>query len=192
VTVTTEMIPPIWMHELVTADDYDSWSEERSRGIEIMDGMVVMSPSPSARHNWVGTSLAVSLAAAGRPQWRAGTDFDVRLRDVPLLNRRPDVIAYRAEAIDIEPKRSEHVLLIAEVVSPGSETVDRKTKPAEYAEAGIEYYWRVEQVGSGVPVVHTYVLDAAAQVYRPTEVFTGIVKAIAPFTVEIDLRDASS
>jgi hypothetical protein len=52
--------------------------------------------------------------------------------------------------------------------------------------------WRlagVEQVGIGIPVVHTYVLDAAAQVYRPTEVFTGLVKAIAPFSVEIDLRE---
>ena len=37
--------------------------------------------------------------------------------------------------------------------------------------------------------MHTYVLDAAAQVYRPTEVFTGIVNAIAPFAVELDLRE---
>jgi hypothetical protein len=37
--------------------------------------------------------------------------------------------------------------------------------------------------------VHTYVLDPAAQVYRPTEVFTGVVKAIAPFAVELDLRE---
>jgi hypothetical protein len=48
---------------------------------------------------------------------------------------------------------------------------------------------RVEQVGIGIPVVHTYVLDPAAQVYRPTEVFTGVVKAIAPFAVELDLRE---
>jgi hypothetical protein len=37
--------------------------------------------------------------------------------------------------------------------------------------------------------VHTYVLDAAAHAYRPTEVFTGIVKAITPFAVQIDLRE---
>lgn len=187
--MTIEATTPLWMHEQVTAEDYDSWSEERCRDIEIMDGMVVISPSPSKAHNCVATTLAVELARAGRPDWRAGTDFDVRLRDIPLLNRRPDVVVYRADAYEVSPTRPEHVLLVAEVVSPGSESADRKIKPDEYAAAGIEYYWRVEQVGVGIPVVHTYVLDAAAHVYRPTEVFTGVVKAIAPFPVEIDLRE---
>ena len=187
--MTTEMIPPIWMHEQVTAEDYDTWPEERCRDIEIMDGMVVMTPSPSKARNWVATLLAVALARAGQPDWRAGTDFDVRLRDVPLLNRRPDVVVYRAETFTVSPTRPEHVLLIAEIVSAGSETTDRRLKPHEYAAAGIEYFWRIEQVGVGIPVVHTHVLDPAANVYRPTEVFTGIVKAIAPFPVEIDLRE---
>jgi Uma2 family endonuclease len=187
--MTTETIPPFWMHDLVSAADYDSWPEERCDGIEIMDGMVVVSPRPSKRHNWVATLIAVALNSAGQPEWRAGTDFDVRLRDVPLLNRNPDVIVYRADSIDVTPTRPQHVLLVAEVVSPGSETIDRKIKPDEYADAGIQYYWRVEDVASGIPVVHTYVLDPAARVYRPTEVFTGLVKAIAPLNVEIDLRE---
>lgn len=187
--MTTETTPPFWMHELVTVEQYDSWPEDQCTGIEIMDGMVVMSPSPTARHNRVAKLLSVALEAASDGAWLADIDFDVRLRDIPLLNRRPDVIVYRAESIDVMPKRPEHVLLIAEIVSPGSESADRRIKPDEYAAAGIEYYWRVEQVGIGIPVVHTYVLDAAAQVYRPTEVFTGIVKAIAPFSVEIDLRE---
>jgi Uma2 family endonuclease len=187
--MTTETTPPFWMHELVTAEQYDSWPEDQCSGIEIMDGMVVMSPRATIRHNRLATKLAVGLEAFGSPQWQAATDFDLRLRDIPLLNRCPDVAVYRAEAIDLSPMRPEHVLLAVEIVSPGSETVDRKIKPDEYAAAGIEYYWRVEQVGIGIPVVHTYVLDAAAHVYRPTEVFTGIVKAIAPFSVEIDLRE---
>ena len=187
--MTIEATTPLWMHEQVTAEDYDSWSEERCRDIEIMDGMVVMSPSPSARQNRVAKLVSVALEATSGGAWLADTHFDVRLRDIPLLNRRPDLIVYRSDSIDVVPKRPEHVLLIAEVVSPGSESVDRKIKPDEYAAAGIEYYWRVEQVGIGIPVVHTYVLDAAARVYRPTEVFTGVVKAIAPFTLELDLRE---
>ncbi|QES31541.1 hypothetical protein DEJ47_16225 [Streptomyces venezuelae] len=69
--------------------------------------------------------LANALAAAG-PEWNADTDFDVRLQDVPLTNRRPDVIAYRAETIDITPTRPEHVPLVAEVVSSGWETTYRE------------------------------------------------------------------
>lgn len=32
-----------------------------------------------------------------------------------------------------------------------------------------------------------YVLDPATHVYRDGEVFTGVVKAVAPFAVEVDL-----
>jgi Uma2 family endonuclease len=173
----------------VTAEEYDTWPEERSAGIEIVDGMVVMSPSPSKRHNLVAAQLAAGLRAAGRPGWRAGLDFDVRLRDVPLLNRRPDVVVFRADTLDVAVTRPEHILLIAEVVSPGSETVDREHKMGEYAVAGIEFYWRVERAATDAPVVYTYRLDPAGSVYRATEVFTAVVKTMTPFPVEIDLRD---
>ncbi|MFK4597785.1 hypothetical protein RKD30_004452 [Streptomyces pristinaespiralis] len=46
---------------------------------------------------------------------------------------------------------------------------------------------RAEQAATGVPPVHTYVLDPAARVYRDGGVFTGVVKAVAPFAVEVDL-----
>jgi hypothetical protein len=61
----------------------------------------------------------------------ANSDFDVRLQDVPLTNRRPDVVVYRADTIDITPTRPEHVLLAVEIVSPGSETTDpdREAEP---------------------------------------------------------------
>jgi len=98
------------------------------------------------------------------------------------------VIVYRASALDLTPKRPEHVLLIAEVVSPGSETTDRKLKLVDYAVAGIEHYWRVEEAGTGVPVVFTYLLDPSGPIYRATEIFTGVVKATVPFAVEIDLQ----
>ena len=185
--MTAEPIPH-WLFYPVTAEEYDTWPEERSAGIEIVDGMVVMSPSPSTRHNRVAKLVANGLEAAGQPMWLADLDFDVRLRDVPLLNRRPDVIVYRASALDVTPKRAEHILLIAEVVSPGSETTDRTLKMGEYAAAGIEHYWRVEKVGTGVPVVYTYLLDPVGPGYRATEVFTGVVKAVVPFAVEIDLQ----
>ena len=64
--------------------------------------------------------LANALDGAAGPDGNADTDFDVRLQDVPLNNRRPDVTVYRAETIDVTPTRPEHVLLVVEVVSPGS------------------------------------------------------------------------
>ncbi|WP_117209768.1 Uma2 family endonuclease [Allorhizocola rhizosphaerae] len=175
------------MYELVTAEQYDSWSEEQCAGIEIVDGMIVGSPSPSKRHNRIAKMLAVALEAAAGDEWNADVDFDLRLHDVPLLNRRPDVIVYRADTIDITPTRPEHVLLVAEVVSPGWETTDRIVKLDQYAKAGIQFYWRIEQALTGMPIVYTYVLDMASGRYRDAEVFTGVVRATAPFPVTLDL-----
>jgi Uma2 family endonuclease len=70
---------------------------------------------------------------------------------VPLTNRRPDVVVYRADTIDVTPTRPEHVLLVVEVVSPGSETTDRIVKVDQYAKTGILFYWRVEQSVRGIP-----------------------------------------
>jgi hypothetical protein len=72
-------------------------------------------------------------------------------------------------------------------VSPGSETTERIVKVDQYARAGIPFYWRVEQAATGVPIVHTYVLDPAVKAYRDGEMFTGTVRATVPFPVTVDL-----
>jgi Uma2 family endonuclease len=125
-------------------------------------------------------SVRNAVPRTAGPDWNADTDFDVRLQDVPLNNRRPDVTVYQETTIDVTPTRPEDVLLVVEVVSPGSETTGRIVKADQYARAGIQFYWRVEQTATGSPVVYTYVLDPATGRYRETEVFTGVVKLSVP------------
>jgi Uma2 family endonuclease len=185
--MTAEMIAPEWMHQQITAEQYDSWSEEQCSGIEIVDGMVVMTPSASIRHNRLAKKVAVALEAVGAPDWFADLDFDVRIQDVPLTNRRPDVVVYRAAMIDSVPMRPENVLMVVEVVSPGSESTDRILKPGQYAQAGIAFYWRIEQSQAGVPIVYTYVLDPATRTYRDGVVHTGLIETAAPFPMKLDL-----
>jgi Uma2 family endonuclease len=185
--MSVDMIAPQWMHAQVTAEEYESWSEEQCAGIEIVDGMVVVRPSASKRPNRLARVLANALDAAGRPDWNADTDFDVRLQDVPLTNRRPDIVVYRADTIDITPTRPEHVLLAVEIVSPGSETTDRVVKLNQYASVGIPFYWRVELTPTRIPVAYTYLLDSASRRYRDGDVYTGLIEAAVPFPVKVDL-----
>ena len=102
--------------------------------------------------------------------------------------RAPDVLVYAADAPSHGRVPLDKVLAVVEVVSPGSETTDRVVKPLEYAEAGIPYYWRVENA-EDEPVVHTYKLDRAAGVYRATGVHEAEVKRDLGFPVRIDLAD---
>jgi Uma2 family endonuclease len=173
--------------DLISAEQYDSWSEEQSADVEIVDGMVVPRPSPSKRHNLIATRIAVALEAASGGEWNTVTNVDLRLRDAPLTNRRPDVIVYRADTLDETPTRPEHVLMVVEVVSPGSETTDRIVKPDQYAKAGIQFYWRVETEPAEGPLVYTYILDRSGSAYRDGDVFTGVVTALTPFPATIDL-----
>ena len=68
------------------------------------------------------------------------------------------------------PARSSYVgtdglLLAVEVVSKGSEIVDRVIKKDEYAKAGIPRYWVIER--DSITTVHRHTLDSAAGEYEP-------------------------
>lgn len=65
--MTAEMVAPAWMHTQISAEQYDSWSEEQCAGIEIVDGLVVVSPSASKRHKRLARILANALDAAAGP-----------------------------------------------------------------------------------------------------------------------------
>jgi Uma2 family endonuclease len=159
--------------------------EEQCRDIEIVDGMVQMSPKPTPVHQIVARRIADAIDRAGMPDWATVLDVDLRLRDIPLLNRQPDVVVFRAET-DLDrliPVGA--VLGVVEVVSPGSESTDRIMKPVEYAAAGIPHYWRVESAG-GQLVLHTSELGQTGDAYGSTGQFTGRFTAKLGFPVEID------
>jgi Uma2 family endonuclease len=79
------------------------------------------------------------------------------------------------------------VRLVVEVVSPESQTRDRKRKPQLYSEAGIPHFWRVEEK-EGRPVVHVYELDRARAVYSLTGIYHDRVKLSMPYDIDVDLE----
>ncbi|WP_158071902.1 Uma2 family endonuclease [Kitasatospora sp. CB01950] len=104
---------------------------------------------------------------------------------------RPDVVVHDESGLDVRtmdtlPLRS--VLLAVEVVVPATRSTDRFRKPAQYAEAGIPSYWRVERGDNDLPVVHEFRLDDAQGVHLPVAVHEGLLRTDLPFPVEIDLK----
>ena len=70
--MSTEMIALEWMHSQITAAEYESWSEEQCAGIEVVDGLVVVSPSASKRHNRLARILTNAFdIAAGAARMRS-------------------------------------------------------------------------------------------------------------------------
>ncbi|GAA2573453.1 Uma2 family endonuclease [Actinomadura fulvescens] len=158
----------------VTAEEYDALPEDIARVIEVVDGYVVYCEPPTPEHQIAGRRLANLIEGHARAAMSRGhdcltvnTDIDLRLRDVPLLNRRPDVVLYRCLDRDLgERLRPEYVSLVVEIVSPGSETQDSADKLGEYAKAGIPHYWIVRLDATGVSMIERHQLDRAAMLYK--------------------------
>lgn len=72
--MSAETIIPTWMRRQITIAEYDSWSGEQCAGIEIVDGMVVVGPSDSKRHNRRARLLANALDPA-TGSYRTGAMF---------------------------------------------------------------------------------------------------------------------
>jgi Uma2 family endonuclease len=83
--------------------------------------------------------------------------------------RVPDLTVW-AKGMPPRPVRSSYagtagLLLAVEVVSSGSEVVDRIIKKAEYAKGGIPHYWFVDR--DGAPAVHRHTLNKNTGEYEP-------------------------
>lgn len=141
----------------MSADQYDALPEKTRA--EIVDGVLHLMAPPTLRHQLVARALANALdrlAAAATDRAETADDAseplvvvhetELRIADGPVHARIPDIMVIRAAGLDRQARRVRpaQVVLVIEVVSPGSETADRAHKPIEYAGAGIEHFWRVE------------------------------------------------
>ena len=107
--------------EQMTAEEYEALPEDISKMIEIVDGNVVFCESPTRDHQRAGRRLANLIEQHARSAMSRGYEclevnigVDLRLRDIPLCNRRPDVIVYKC--LDRENKerlRAGHALAIS-------------------------------------------------------------------------------
>jgi Uma2 family endonuclease len=185
---------PDWMvlpPEGLSAATYEALPEEICRRVEIVDGAIVVNAAPRRLHRLIARRLANILEEVCGEQFAVATDVDLRLRDIPLLNRRPDIVVYDSALPDDAVLGPQHCLLVVEVMSPGSVTADQTDKPAEYASAGIKHFWRVENTDdeNPKPTVFTCRLDPTTGVYASAGVSTGTMSVTIPFDLSIDLAD---
>ncbi|MCW5888970.1 MAG: Uma2 family endonuclease [bacterium] len=130
----------------MTADEYLALPPDGER-YELVEGVVVMSPSPVLRHQAVSGEVFFQLQAYLRsnPIGFAFFEVDVRLgrgvggRDLVF---RPDLIYVRRERFAVLPAYVTGAPDVAcEVVSPGYRRYDRETKRTEYERHGVLEYW---------------------------------------------------
>lgn len=167
-----------------TTDDLDRLPPDGRRW-ELLDGVLLMSPSPTDFHQVIAMRLGVALEDTCPGNLHVTQAVEVRFN--PRRSFIPDVLvvtddAARRRTAKFEPHE---VHLAVEIVSGSSVSMDRITKPALYAKAGVPYYWRIETEG-GI-VVHTYQIDPAEEVYRSTGEFADVLDVTQPWPITLPL-----
>lgn len=151
--------------------------------VELRDGVMIVVPSPTYDHQDIAGLLWMWLRQRAPRELRASYATGVALS---LDNTfEPDVLLVDA---DIDGSRhysqAERVTLVVEVVSPGTRKRDRLEKPAEYAAAGIPYYWRIEQ-----GPLHIFAYALVGGRYELAADSTTELVLSEPFEITLPIRD---
>jgi Uma2 family endonuclease len=194
-TVEVSMtIQPVAPPHLLTVAEYLCFGEVEPGYSELVEGRLLMSPTPMPDHSYAGAELRDQLRAQLPPGVEAIPDMDVNLQlappDAPGTVRRPDLIVVPREArLRVRREggviRASEVLVIVEVLSPGSKRTDNVLKRSEYADAGIPHYWIVD-IDPPVSLLACHLAGEFG--YADSEAATRTFSTTTPFPVEIDLE----
>jgi Uma2 family endonuclease len=135
-----------WPNRSLTLEEWEALPEDSAMRLELAEGMLVMCPTPPARHQRARMRLGMLFDAQLPRELTAVPGVEVLITSDPLTIRAPDVIVVHTELVEADAARATavDVLLAVEILSTGTGRVDRVLKFSEYAEAGIPQYWIVD------------------------------------------------
>lgn len=167
---------------LMTADEFLALGETPQR-YQLIDGVVLMSPSPRTLHSRVLIEITAQLhafeARGGVVDMYSETDLRVNDRSV----YQPDLLAYARGYSHPPPLLlASPPDLIVEVLSPSTARQDLQTKRAAYERFGVREYWVVDADRASVQVWRH---DGHAYTAAPCEGNTLASTAIPGFVLDL-------
>lgn len=174
--------PPQYAGLRMTADEYLRL-EPDGYWYELVDGVVILSPSPTPQHQQVALEVAFQIKSFLRshPSGSVYLDVDVRLHDT--LVYRPDLVYLRAEyilenweLIKVPPD------LVLEVVSPKNRRYDIETKMPDYERFGVGEFWLIDPPRRSM---HFYRLESGRYVEAATQQDRLASTGIPEFTLDL-------
>jgi Uma2 family endonuclease len=158
--------------------------------VELLDGVILMTPSPTLGHQ--GISLLLARWFLRHAPAHLGVAQAVGVALSGNTSRQPDVLLHRADVrLDRSFLMPDDVVLAVEIVSPGTRRTDRFAKPGEYAAVGIPHYWRIEQ-----DPLHVYAYRLGGRPgptgdrqYELVADSDDVIKLTEPFPIELPVAD---
>ena len=161
----------------------EEWTADRVRDLpddgrryELVDGALLVTPAPGARHQIAVRELVRRIdpwllaSGAGELLW---SPADIAFADGELL--QPDLFVYRTAGGGVirEWRDIESLILVVEVISPSTARHDRGIKRRRYQRARVPEYWIVDPDARLVERWRPYdarpeILETTAE-WRPVE-----------------------
>lgn len=136
--------------KLTFADYLETSDDER---YELLNGELVLSPSPKEIHQYISGSLYLKLGAFVREHKVYFSPFDVVLSDTDVV--QPDLLFVSNERADIiTPDNIQGAPdLVVEILSPATAERDWTLKLDLYAQHGVKEYWIVDPDAKTITVL---------------------------------------
>lgn len=179
---------------LFTLQEYLQLGETDER-TELVEGRIIVASSPTFIHNNAMSALHRQLRQQLPREFVVAQDIDVDMElappDKPGTCRRPDLFILHRAAVERVRReggvaRASELLVVVEIISPGSQRTDRMIKLDEYARAGIPHYWIIDTTD---PVSMLACHQAGPFGYRDSGDITGKYEISEPFNALIDLNE---
>jgi Uma2 family endonuclease len=162
-----------------TAADLEAMPDDGNR-YELIDGALIVTPSPVTRHQIVAANLYGVLRPACPEMLRVlFAPYDVKLSEVTVL--QPDLLV-AANSDFTEKNLPGSPLLAVEILSPSTRHIDLGLKRLRYEAAGCPSYWVVDP---GVPSITAWELREGEYVVAGSAAGDEPVVLERPFPVEV-------
>jgi Uma2 family endonuclease len=166
-------------------DEVIALPEDNGQRVELIDGTLVVSPSPTPTHQRVLQLLIVALLNTVPPELEVLPGVNAVLGQQRRLLIPDLVVTNRPGHTDLY-FTGDQIVLAAEILSPSTRAYDRILKRQLYAEAGIGYYLVVDPAPATPPLATLLRLDG--EDYREDVRSTdGLLRIERPFPIEVDL-----
>jgi Uma2 family endonuclease len=175
-------VPRVWMW----ADLEDVPEDQTGQRYEIIDGELIVTPSPVPRHEMLAIELTLifgNFVKAGRLGQIFGDRVDVKLAEGEALVI-PDLSFIRRDRLGIigPTAINDAPDLVLEILSPSTRSRDLGEKRELYARNGVREYWVVDPEAETVTV-----LVQAEGGYEPLPEAGGIVRSTVLPGLEFDI-----
>ena len=163
-----------------TFDEFQQITKEEHVTYELIDGIVMMSPRPSIKHQQISGKLHMALwHILKKKNCTPILEADLIIQEQNFV---PDLMIVCDEGLDDMTHYDKPPLIVVEIISPSSGSRDYFVKRRSYKEIGVQEYWIVSPEEKCIMVI----CFSSDEECRYCD---GIVKSYVMPEIEIALED---